>query len=52
MKIYLNGALWHSGTNKNATIDIQEISLGSNGKGNGYFWDGKIKELRIFNNNG
>ena len=49
MKIYLNGDLWHSGTNKNATIDIQEISLGSNGKGSGYFWDGKIKEFRIFN---
>ena len=49
MKMYLNGVLWHSGNNKTAPIDIQEIKLGSNGKGTGYFWDGKIKELRIFN---
>ena len=49
MKMYLNGSLWHSGNNKTATIDIQELKLGSNGKGTGYFWDGKIKELRIFN---
>ena len=34
MKMYLNGVLWHSGNNKTAPIDIQEIKLGSNGKGN------------------
>ena len=49
MKMYINGVLWHSGSNKNALIDIQELTLGSNGKGTGYFWDGKIKEMRIFN---
>ena len=49
MKMYLNGTLWHSGNNKTAPIDIQELKLASNGKGTGYFWDGKIKELRIFN---
>ena len=49
MKMYKNGMLWHSGNNKNELIDIQQLSLGSNGKGTGYFWDGKIKELRIFN---
>ena len=49
MKMYKNGMLWHSGSNKNELIDIQQLSLGSNGKGTGYFWDGKIKELRIFN---
>ena len=47
--MYINGVLWHSGINKNALIDIQELTLGSNGKGTGYFWDGKIKEMRIFN---
>ena len=48
MKMYLNGVLWHSGNNKTAPIDIQELKLASNGKGTGYFWDGKIKEFRIF----
>jgi len=49
MKIYKNGVLWHSGNNKNELIDIHQLSLGSNGKGTGYFWDGKIKEFRVFN---
>ena len=48
MKMYKNGALFHIGSNKNANIDIQTLSLGSNGDGSGYFWDGKIKEFRIF----
>ena len=49
MKIYKNSILWHSGSNKNETINIHKLALGSNGNETGYFWDGKIKELRIFN---
>ena len=48
MKMFKNGILWHSGNNKNANIDIQTLSLGANGNGSGYFWDGKIKEFRVF----
>ena len=49
MKIYRNGLLWHSGTGMNRTIDIAILKLASQGNGNGYFWDGKIKEVRVFN---
>ena len=48
LKIYRNGVLWHSGTGHTRTIDIATLKLASNGNGNGYFWDGHIKELRIF----
>ena len=47
-KIYRNGILWHSGTGNNRTIDITTLKLASNGGGNSYFWDGHIRELRIF----
>ncbi|MDC0204441.1 peptide-N-glycosidase F-related protein [Flavobacteriales bacterium] len=48
LKIYRNGILWHSGTGHTKTIDIATLKLASNGNGNDYFWDGHIKELRIF----
>ncbi|MEC7863890.1 MAG: LamG-like jellyroll fold domain-containing protein, partial [Bacteroidota bacterium] len=48
LKIYRNGVLWHSGTGYTRTINIETLKLASNGNGNGYFWDGHIKELRIF----
>ena len=49
MKIYLNGILWHSGSGKTRLMNINSFKLGSKGNGMGYFWDGKIKEFRIFN---
>ena len=48
LKIYRNGVLWHSGTGHTRTIDIATLKLASQGNANGYFWDGHIKELRIF----
>ncbi len=49
MKIYRNGQLWHSGTGKTKSMNIQSFKLASRANGAGYFWHGKIKELRIFN---
>jgi len=49
MKIYHNGVLWHSGTGKTMPINIDSFKLMSNGAGNNNFWNGKLKELRIFN---
>lgn len=48
MKIYLNGNLWLSGTGKTKTMDIQSFFLASSAY-NSNFWNGHIKELRIFN---
>jgi len=48
LKIYRNGVLWHSGTGHTRTIDIATLKLASQGNANGYFWDGHIKEVRIF----
>ena len=48
LKIYRNGVLWHTGTGHTRTIDIATLKLASNGNGNGNFWDGRIRELRIF----
>ena len=48
LKIYRNGVLWHSGTGFTRTIDIATLKLASQGNANGNFWDGHIKELRIF----
>ncbi len=49
MKIYRNGQLWHSGMGKTKSMNIQSFKLASRASGIGYFWHGKIKELRIFN---
>ena len=48
LKIYRNGSLWHSGTGHTRTLDIASVKLASQGNGSGYFWDGNIKEVRIF----
>lgn len=47
MKIYLNGALWHSGNGKTKTINFAELMIGRalNGK---YVFFGKIDEIRIW----
>ena len=49
MKIYLNGVLWHSGTNlDNVMLDIQRFSIGgANSWSN--FYDGSIDEFAVFN---
>lgn len=48
MFIYKNGALWHSGTNKNREIGyIQKFIIGASGNATNN-WSGKIDELRIF----
>lgn len=48
MKIYLNGSLWHSGTGKTRSIDLQALFIGSKGDGsNGYY--GKLNEFSIWN---
>jgi hypothetical protein len=47
MKIYHNGELWHSGTDKKMLIDIQQLLVGTSGNiDRSYF--GKIDELRIW----
>ncbi|MFP5471294.1 MAG: LamG-like jellyroll fold domain-containing protein [Bacteroidia bacterium] len=48
MKIYLNGNLWHSGTGKSKTIDIQSFSLGHSDGGNGIY-NGYVDEFSIWN---
>ena len=48
MKIYRNGVLWHSGTGLTNTMDIQSFKVCSNGNGSSTFWDGKLKDLQIF----
>jgi len=47
MKIYHNGELWHSGTDKNRLINIQEFILGTSGNSNRSYY-GKIDEFRIW----
>jgi hypothetical protein len=47
MKIYLNGELWHSGTDKFHPIDIKQMKLGSNAVGgNNYF--GGIDDFQVW----
>ncbi|MEB3342258.1 LamG domain-containing protein [Okeania sp.] len=45
MNIYLNGTLWHSGTDKNKPIN--SITQAKFGAGDG-FYDGKVAHLRIY----
>lgn len=47
MKIYLNGALWHSGTGKTKPIDIDQFTVGHAVNGTGIY-NGKIDELTIW----
>lgn len=47
MQIFLNGVLWHSGTNKNRPIDFAKMVVGkSSAYSNNY--QGSIDELRIW----
>ena len=48
MHIYLNGALWHSGTGKTRDMSgIATFRIGSNAPGTNHY-DGKIDEFRIW----
>lgn len=48
MKIYLNGNLWHQGTDKSFSMEgIDNFYIGSMTNGN--FYRGKLDELRIWN---
>jgi hypothetical protein len=47
MKIYLNGALWHSGTDKTRLIDIYDFILGTSGNLNRSYF-GKMDEVRVW----
>ncbi len=49
MKIYLNGALFHSGVDKDNTLTaVEEFKLGCSGDG-ANFYDGAIDDLRVYN---
>lgn len=47
MNIYLNGVLWHSGTDKTMLMEIKDLYFGSDLNGNNVF-NGKIDELSIW----
>ncbi|WP_372796847.1 LamG-like jellyroll fold domain-containing protein, partial [Pontiella sp.] len=47
MRIYLNGALWHEGIDKNLTMtDITAASIGSQFAGR--YWDGLLDDVRLY----
>ncbi|MEZ4939475.1 MAG: LamG-like jellyroll fold domain-containing protein [Saprospiraceae bacterium] len=48
MKIYLNGALWHSGTGLTRPIDVQAFTLAANNSGTSAFL-GSIDEFSVWN---
>lgn len=49
MAIYLNGALWHSGTEKdNAFGEVVRFVLGSNSFSTGNFYRGDLEEFRVW----
>jgi len=48
MKIYKNGQVWHTGTQKNNLIEIVEMVIGATNSGN-YHYKGVIDELTIWN---
>ncbi len=49
MKIFLNGVLWHSGTNlDNLMLDIAKFSIGG-ASGWSNFYNGSIDEFAVFN---
>jgi len=47
MSIYLNGALWHSGSGKTKPVSLQHLLLGNNQNGTANY-KGKIQELAIW----
>ncbi|MFC5050073.1 DUF2341 domain-containing protein [Rubritalea spongiae] len=49
MRIYLNGALWHSVSGRNRSYSpVNSFNIGSN-NGNGHHYDGIIDEFRVSN---
>jgi len=50
MKIYLDGNLWYSETGKTLSIPVtaSTVALGADFEGLTNFWDGKIKEVRLW----
>lgn len=48
MKIYLDGALWHSATDRNRPMSIKEMNIGANAFG-GNAYPGSLDEVRIWN---
>jgi hypothetical protein len=48
MKIYLNGALWHSGTGKIKPMSILNMIIGKDGSYNNNY-KGKVNELTVWN---
>ncbi len=48
MNIYLNGVLWHTGTNKTKVISIMNLVLGKFDDGTAYGYKGKIKEFLVW----
>jgi hypothetical protein len=50
MKIYLNGALWHSGTGKTRAIELMKFYLGKMiDNGTDRHFKGRIRELSVWN---
>ena len=47
MKLYLDGTLWHSGTNKTKPIEIAEMIIGKSNSLN-YNYKGQVDEVRIW----
>ncbi|MCB0705788.1 MAG: T9SS type A sorting domain-containing protein [Saprospiraceae bacterium] len=48
MRIYLNGTLWHSGTGKTRSIDIQNFNFGGAVNGSNPYY-GLVDEIRVWN---
>lgn len=49
MKIYKNGALWHSGTGKTIPVGyVHRMLIGTNSSSE-YMWKGRIDEFQVYN---
>lgn len=48
MNIYLNGTLWHTGTNKTKVITLLNMVLGKIDEGTAYGYKGKIREFSVW----
>ncbi len=49
MKVYLNGEMWHSGTGKFKSIDMNALNIGGSITNNSLFYYGDMDEVRIWN---
>jgi len=49
MKIYLNGEVWHSGSDKFRPIDMNALNIGGSITSNNLFYYGDMDEVRIWN---